>query len=278
MQLWQWRQQQRQHYPHLASQLDALLREACAWSPLDDLCQRHPPACDLAHLDHLWQRHCQEGIPIPYLLGRVTWRGMGLRVSPAVLIPRPETELLVDLALDWLGSQKSQGPWVDLGTGSGALALGLAQRVQQVYAVDISPAALAIAQHNIHTHQLAQRIQCRLGHWFAPLADLQGSLQGMVANPPYIPTGALGDLEVSVRDYEPHLALDGGEDGLVAIRELIQAAPHYLQPGGFWAVEVMAGQAGTVAHLLQESGHYQQITITPDLAGIPRFVSAVTCS
>jgi release factor glutamine methyltransferase len=281
--LWQWRQDYLREHPDMAQELDQFLRQAVGWSPLHGLTHRDPPGLDpeaTARVIRLWQEHLVTEIPIAYALEQVTWRDFTLRVSPGVLIPRPETELLVDLVLAWLQAQEHAqdqvGAWADLGTGSGAIALGLAAAgIPKVYAVDLSPEALAVARINVERYHKQDQIHLRQGNWFEPLADVAGSLQGVVANPPYIPSALIPTLDPGVRDYEPHMALDGGETGLAAIEILVQQAPIYLQSGGFWAVEVMIGQAPRVADLLAADGRYRQITITPDLAGIPRFVSAV---
>jgi len=277
MHLWQWRQRYLRDHLEMRHNLDEFLRQAIGWSRLHSLIDRDPPGLapeDVAQTIHLWQEHLTSGIPIAYALGRVTWRQLTLSVSQAVLIPRPETELLVELALGWLTSQAQVGPWADLGTGSGAIALGLtAGGIPKVYAVDLSAEALAVARRNVEQHHRQHQIEILQGSWFEPLPDVP--LQGVVSNPPYIPSSLIPTLELSVRDYEPHLALDGGETGLGAIGILIQTAPAHIQPGGFWAVEVMMDQADAVAELLAADGRYQQITVTPDLNGIPRFVSAV---
>jgi release factor glutamine methyltransferase len=206
------------------------------------------------------------------------WRDFVLKLSPAVLIPRPETELIID----WLSqenainSQLAQGNWVDLGTGSGAISLGLARCLPQatIFAVDTSLDALAIAQENAQSYGLSDRIAFFHGSWWTPLAHLAGQIQGMVSNPPYIPSSMIAGLQPEVTQHEPHLALDGGEDGLVAVRHLVETAPDYLVAGGLWLVEIMAGQAPLVAELLENQGQYQNIQILKDLAGIERFVVA----
>jgi release factor glutamine methyltransferase len=229
-------------------------------------------------LNELWQTRLVENRPIQYVAGFSFWRDFILKVSPAVLIPRPETELIID----WLYQEKeinfqlSQGNWVDLGTGSGAIALGLAQCFPQarIFAVDTSLEALAIAEENAQSYGLSGRIQFFQGSWWTPLAHLTGQIQGMVSNPPYIPSSMIAGLQPEVAHHEPHLALDGGEDGLVAVRHLIETAPDYLVAGGLWLVEIMAGQAPLVAELLENQGQYQNIQILKDLADIERFVVA----
>ncbi len=232
----------------------------------------------LADLDALWQRRLRERLPVQYLAGRTAWRQFELQVSPAVLIPRPETELLVDLALAACQAQPelARGHWVDLGTGSGAIALGLAAALPTatIHAVDCSTAALEVAIANAEQLGLRDRLQFHQGSWWQPLADWAGQVSGAIANPPYIPSAAIADLQPEVARHEPRAALDGGPDGLQAVRHLVATAPTYLQAGGFWAVELMRGQAETVAALLAQQGDYEQIAIEPDLTGGDRFVQA----
>lgn len=233
----------------------------------------------LADLDMLWQQRLIDRLPVQYIAQRVAWRHFQLVVSPAVLIPRPETEELIDLAVAASKNSSEQleaGQWVDLGTGSGAIALGLAEvfPAATIHAVDCSSAALAIASINTQRLGFTDRIQFYQGDWWQPLAILKGQVGGMVANPPYIPTALIPQLQPEVANHEPHLALDGGADGLDYIRQLIATAPDYLCQGGIWLVELMAGQAQTVAALLHDQGSYRNITIHSDLAGIERFVLA----
>lgn len=236
-----------------------------------------PMRCSRADLDRLWCQRLTQRLPLQQLTGSVQWRQMMLRVSRAVLIPRPETELIVELAMAATESQAiRQGAWADLGTGSGAIALGLAQELPQIqlHAVDCSAAALGIARQNAQQLALADRIQFYQGSWFEPLQPLAGQLAAMIANPPYIPSGMIPTLQPEVALHEPMLALDGGSDGLDSIRQLVITAPQYLQPGGLWLVEVMAGQAQRVGQLLEATHHYDRIQIHRDFAGIDRFVQA----
>lgn len=237
----------------------------------------------LSVLTQLWQQRLQERIPIQYLVGVAPWRRFSLKVAAGVLIPRPETELLIDLAVraiqDSPTSNLATGNWVDLGTGSGAIALGLAEVLTNaaIYAVDTSEEALVIARQNAIDLGFCDRIHFYQGSWWSPLQALQGQVSGMVSNPPYIPTALVAELQPEVARHEPHLALDGGSDGLDPIRHSVETAPDYLRPGGIWLVEMMAGQAESVAKLLQEKGCYEKIQIFPDLAGIERFALAYRC-
>jgi release factor glutamine methyltransferase len=295
--LWQWRDEAMAAALAAAipvAEVDWLLQELAG---LDRLTLRlksfkHQPQVQLrlplTELTELWRKRIQARVPVQYLAGTTPWRQFNLRVSSAVLIPRPETELIIDLAVTAaqvspivetsnleVGSAEPE-IWADLGTGSGAIAVGLATAFPKakVCAVDCSPAALAVAQQNATDLGLGDRVQFFQGTWFQPLESLEGQLRGMVSNPPYIPQGMLSDLQPEVAWHEPHLALDGGEDGLDCIRHLVTTAPSYLESGGIWLIEMMAGQAEQVVELLEKQGDYDRIQVHADLAGIDRFVLA----
>jgi release factor glutamine methyltransferase len=230
----------------------------------------------LEDLEHLWQRRLYDRLPVQYIAGVTPWRNFKIAVSSAVLIPRPETESLIDLAVAAAETNSlRQGHWADLGTGSGVLALGLADVFPNaiIHAVDCSPQALAIAQKNARSAGFGQRIRFYEGEWWQPLESLKGQFSGMVSNPPYIPSSTVLTLQPEVVNHEPHLALDGGADGLDCIRHLIDISPEYLKPGGVWLIEMMAGQADKVRELLQQAS-YHNIQIHADFAGIERFAVA----
>ena len=233
-------------------------------------------AMPLDRLSALWLDRIHDRQPVQYLVGKTFWRDFELVVSPAVLIPRPETEAIIDIALAATTSIQQQGVWVDLGTGSGAIAIGLARMlpVATIYAVDCSLAALAIACLNATRLSAIDRITFSQGNWWSSLGQFQGKVSVMISNPPYIPSATVLQLQPEVVDYEPHLALDGGDDGLAAIRILVDTAPEYLLPGGIWLVEMMAGQGESVRQLLVARGSYTDIEIINDLAGLDRFVLA----
>jgi release factor glutamine methyltransferase len=289
LQLWQWRSRAiakaiANNVP--VAEIDWLLQEVAG---LDRLALRLDSfkdkaeilmALSLEELDHLWHRRLEDRLPVQYIAGSTPWRNFRLKVSDAVLIPRPETECLIDLAVmaarSEISSQLKQGHWVDLGTGSGAIAIGLADAFPEstIHAVDYSLEALAIAQENAHNLGLADRIRFYQGSWWQPLAALKGQFSGMVSNPPYIPSNIVPTLQPEVAKHEPHLALDGGFDGLDDIRHLIEFSPSYLKPGGIWLIEMMAGQAEAVKMLLQKQGSYENIQIHTDLEGVERFALA----
>lgn len=199
------------------------------------------------------------GEPVAYILGRKEFYGLELTVGPAVLVPRPETELLVDLAL-----ARKPASVLDLGTGSGAIALALKRHLpaSRVVASDASAAALAVAQQNAAKFDLA--IEWRHGPWFEPLAGER--FEAIVCNPPYV---AVGDPHLDSLPFEPRLALLAGDDGLDAIRVLAREAPAHLLPRGWLLLEHGQGQHAAVRALLAAAG-LETEQGWPDLAGIPR--------
>ncbi|MEG4811713.1 peptide chain release factor N(5)-glutamine methyltransferase [Microcoleus sp. F8-D3] len=287
LELWQWVNQakaQARSYDIPLAEIDWLLQELAG---LDRLALRLESFKDLpkielklsfSELALLWQRRLQERVPVQYLTGIAHWRHFSLKVTQAVLIPRPETELLIDLAVEAVTSYSvnPKSHWVDLGTGSGAIAIGLASALTnaRVYAVDCSSEALAVARLNAENLGFESRINFYQGSWWEPLEFLKGQVSGMVSNPPYIPSSTVLTLQPEVLKHEPHLALDGGFDGLDCIRHLVETAPDYLESGGVWLVEMMAGQETAVADMLQSHGSYGKVQIFSDLAGIDRFALA----
>jgi release factor glutamine methyltransferase len=199
------------------------------------------------------------GEPVAYILGRKEFYGLDLAVNPAVLIPRPETELLVDLAL-----QRDFSSAVDLGTGCGAVALTLKKfrPRARVVAVEASAAALAVAKRNAAKHSL--EIEFRHGRWLEPLGAERFDL--IVSNPPYV---ALNDPHLAALRFEPASALISGPDGLDAIREIARGAGAHLAPGGWLLLEHGMGQDRAVRELLSAAG-LEGVASWPDLAGIPR--------
>jgi release factor glutamine methyltransferase len=237
--------------------------------------EKIPLSYSWSEITKRWQKRLKARVPLQYLLESVVWRDFTLKVSPGVLIPRPETELLIDIVGETVRGD-DVGIWVDLGTGSGAIAIGLASILTkaEIYAIDYSQTALAIAKENIINTGFADRIILKQGSWWTPLEKWKGQISGMLSNPPYIPSAEILDLQIEVREHEPRLALDGGEDGLTALRYLVATAPDYLRSGGLWLVEMRAGQGEKVAQMLENQGNYRQIQIINDLAGFDRFVLA----
>ncbi|PHV61867.1 peptide chain release factor N(5)-glutamine methyltransferase [Cyanobacterium aponinum] len=233
----------------------------------------------LDKLEKIWNLRITKRCPIQYLIGECHWRNFTLKVTPDVLIPRPETELIIDLAseITFNYSHLKTGNFLDLGTGSGAIALGLAEAFPNsyIYAVDKSKSALKIAQENALKYGFESRVKFCHGSWFDPINDLKNSFSLIVSNPPYIPSQMVLELEPEVVNHEPKIALDGGEDGLKDIRYLIENSPNFLVKDGFLILEIMAGQGKIVENLLKENGSYKNIKIEYDLAGLDRFAIGI---
>jgi release factor glutamine methyltransferase len=182
--------------------------------------------------------------PVQHLLGYEEFRGLRIGVTPDVLIPRPETEGLVERALELL-ADRAGAIVADIGTGSGAIACALASARPdlEVLAVDRSLGALSVASENVRGLGLAARVRLVAGDLFGPLGSLGGSLDMIVANPPYLPSGIIQTLPVEVERFEPHLALDGGPDGLRVLRRLVAQTPRFLRPGAWLLMEIGEEQA-----------------------------------
>lgn len=205
--------------------------------------------------------------PVAYILGRSEFWSLPLKVRPDVLIPRPDTEVLVEEALQ---RACSESRILDVGTGSGAIVIALAHELPnaRLVAIDLSEAALAVAQENAHSNSVAERISFQHGD----LQDLpSGPFELIVSNPPYIPQGDLASLQPEVRDYEPQLALAGGNDGLDCYRTLVAQAQKCLSAGGWMLLEVGLGQAEAVQQLLIEAGLIE-VFCRNDYAGVARVV------
>lgn len=259
-----------------------LLQHILGWSRTKLLLNWQDPFP--AEVELAWQKALSRratGEPVQYIIGQEGFYGLMLKVTPAVLIPRPETEILVQEIVNrgrrlWpLGL--SQPPLLaDIGTGSGAIPIAIAAQcpLWRIAAVDISREALLVARENAAAHGAEQRIRLLEGDLFAPLIQEGIAPDIVVSNPPYIPSGELPDLQREVRDYEPHEALDGGEDGLQFYRRLatgLKALPRLPRLAGF---EVGIGQAREVAAMLTDLGGFHAVDIVRDLAGIERHVLA----
>ncbi|WP_438447509.1 peptide chain release factor N(5)-glutamine methyltransferase [Gorillibacterium sp. sgz5001074] len=246
-----------------------------------------------ADLELQWQKllgRRAAGEPVQYVIGEEGFYGLTFRVGPAVLIPRPETEILVQEILargKRLWPAASAGPaeagplLADIGTGSGAIPVTVAAKCPgwQVAAVDISPAALEIARGNAAKNGLPEdRIRFYEGDLLQPLIESGVKVDILVSNPPYIPTEDLEGLQREVRDYEPHLALDGGQDGLIFYRRLVSELRQLPQLPRLVGFEVGMGQAGDVAGMLKATGAFGTVDIIRDLSGIDRHVLAEASS
>jgi len=227
-----------------------------------------------------WVERHRAGEPIQYIVGHETFFGLTFTVNRHVLIPRPETELLVEAVLQEMSmaaSARSSARPVraaDIGTGSGVIAITLARLNPgwDVWAVDCSEPALAVARENARRLGVPG-IRWLAGDYCSPLVELGVRVDLLVSNPPYVARPEIGRLAPGVRDFEPRLALDGGEDGLDAYRRIVGQLPAVLQPGALVAFEVGKDQAEAVLGLLRGNG-FAAVWTKEDLAGIPRFVFA----
>ena len=212
------------------------------------------------------------GEPIQYIAGEAEFYGLTFHVNSDVLIPRPETEHLVEKVIA-LGGSFARPRIVDVGAGSGAIAVALAAHLPgaQIYATEISAPALSVARENAERNGVADRVRFFKGDLLAPVAGEQFDL--VVSNPPYVPEGDRDALSVEVRDYEPAKALFAGGDGLAIYRRLIPAAFAALVEGGFVALEIGYGQQAAIAALLAGAG-FKEVEFTADLQGIARVACA----
>ncbi|KAK9831693.1 hypothetical protein WJX74_006366 [Apatococcus lobatus] len=241
-----------------------------------------PLRLSIHQLDALWTRRFAGREPLQYLTSAAHWRDMVLAVGPGALIPRPETELMVDFAEQAVKQQLALagGNWADLGTGSGALAAGLARscivRPQQVWAVEQSSEAAAWAHHNFKRLGITATCQVLNSSWDIALQEQWGLLSGILTNPPYIASKVIKTLQAEVEQYEPREALDGGGlDGLPAVESVCRAALLLLKPGGFLAIETGGPeQTQHVAGLLGPC--FQRVEEKADLSGVVRFVTATS--
>ncbi|WP_440328442.1 peptide chain release factor N(5)-glutamine methyltransferase [Mitsuokella multacida] len=213
-------------------------------------------------------------VPVAQILGEKEFMGLTFKVTADTLVPRPDTEILVQAAVDRLRAMAGEEPlrFADIGTGSGAICLSVLHYLSDTVAdtVDISPAARAVAEENAASLGLADRITFHTGDLLQPLSGI--SFAAILSNPPYIPEADIATLAPEVRLKEPHTALSGGQDGLDFYRRLANEAPAMLVPGGFTAFEVGIHQAGDVADLLKANPLIDRTEILPDYAGIDRVV------
>jgi len=211
------------------------------------------------------------GTPVPYLTGTRAFYGLEFAVTPDVLIPRPETEHLIEAALAWARERRDLRV-ADVGTGSGAIAVTLATQLPEarVWAVDISPAALAVASRNVDRYDLGKRVQCVRGDLLEPLSAAGLKIDLIAANLPYIALDDLGSLPVAL--HEPRLALAGGADGLDMIRRLLDQAPGVLAADGLLLMEIGAGQGARVCALAEAAFPGARVRLVADYAGHDRVV------
>ncbi|KAH7372683.1 hypothetical protein KP509_17G016300 [Ceratopteris richardii] len=236
----------------------------------------------LEELSNLWVERVHRRRPFQYIVSSAHWRDFVLFVKEGVLIPRPETEQMIDLAQEVINAHPvlSEGVWADLGTGSGALSIGIASILHpqgSVVAVDTSEEALFVASINIQKYGFQDKVKLRKGSWFSPLEDMKGKLAGILSNPPYIPSSHIPALQAEVALYEPRCALDGGEHGIDDLFVICKGATWALQSGGCIILETNGGdQAESVGCFLErmQSAPFCNVELIKDYAGVVRFVRA----
>jgi len=220
------------------------------------------------------------GEPLQYILEHQEFWSINFEVDPRVLIPRPETELLVEQGLSIISkiSFKRTLSILEIGTGSGVIAIALAKEMKNIFlvATDISRDALILAKENAKSAGVLDRIKFVNGDLFGPLhpSKERNIFDLILSNPPYIIRRKIRTLPKEVKDHEPIIALDGGEDGLAFYRHIIPEAPFYLREGGWLLLEVALGQSRIVSEMIEEEGHFFKPESIPDLSGIGRVVKA----
>lgn len=234
--------------------------------------KREMTAEQVIEYDELTTKRCDR-IPIAYLTGHKEFMGLELEISPAVLVPRPDTEILAQKTIEHLQNFDSELKLADLGTGSGAICISILKFVENVTAaaVDISAEALKVATRNAKKFNVEDRITFYEGDLFEPLKGQKFDV--IVSNPPYIKSGEFGSIQAEVKK-EPRIALDGGEDGLDYYRRIVKESAEYLTEDGFLAVEVGYNQSDEVYDLIKENGNFEYIQTWKDMANIERVVAA----
>ena len=246
-----------------------------SWSNLQNIIL-NPEQCfsleiPTEEIEVIWESHLQDQTPLQYLISKCPWRDFELEVSAEALIPRQETEFLIDIALKKV-INFNFGRWADLGTGSGPLAIALAKSLPnwKGHAVDISRDALGLARRNLKSLSPNANVKFSLGDWWQPLERWWGCFDLVVSNPPYIPSDLIGELEPVVKNHEPRIALDGGVDGLIAAKKIIIGASLGLAKGGWLILEHHYDQSEKIIKFMQDIG-MEEVSFEKDLNGIKRF-------
>ena len=229
----------------------------------------------IEEIEVIWESHLKDNTPLQYLISKCPWRDFELEVSAHALIPRQETEFLIDFALKKANNINS-GRWADLGTGSGPIAISLAKSLPnwKGYAVDISKDALQLAKRNLETLAPKSNVKFFIGDWWEPLQRWWGSFDLVLSNPPYIPSDLIEDLEPVVKNHEPRIALDGGADGMLASKQIIFGASNGLAKGGWLILEHHYDQSEKIIKFMKEIG-MGEVSFEKDLNGIKRY--AICC-
>jgi release factor glutamine methyltransferase len=227
---------------------------------------------NLEYLESIWEDHLLNSSPIQYLCEATFWRDLKLKVTNKVLIPRSETELIIDIVFKIFGKKSQKLLFAELGTGSGAISIALALKYPywDGLATDIDLDALEIARKNYVNSSKQSNLKFYCGNWWTPLESFKGKLDLAISNPPYIPKNTYEKLPREVKHFEPKIALLGGEDGLMHIREIIQEAPFFLKEKGWLILENHFDQGEKVKKLLIQN-KFKSVEIINDLSGVGRF-------
>ena len=246
-----------------------------SWSKLQNIILNPENYCFLEipteELEFIWESHLKDQTPLQYLVSKCPWRDFELEVSAEALIPRQETEFLIDFALKKVENLK-RGRWADLGTGSGPVAIALAKSLPnwEGHAVDISRDALQLAKRNVRSLVPNSNIKLSLGDWWEPLQRWWGTFDLVLSNPPYIPSALIGDLEPVVKNHEPLIALDGGKDGMIPSKQIIFGALNGLAKGGWLILEHHYDQSEKIIKFMKDIG-MEEVSFEKDLFGIKRY-------
>ena len=250
-----------------------------SWRKLQNIIL-HPEQCfslgfPIEEIEFIWESHLRDNTPLQYLISKCPWRDFELEVSANALIPRQETEFLIDFALKKVNNINS-GRWADLGTGSGPIAISLAKALPnwKGHAVDISIDALELAKRNLELLAPNSKVKLSIGEWWEPLQRWWGSFDLVLSNPPYIPSDLIEDLEPVVKNHEPRIALDGGADGMFASKQIIFGALNGLAKGGWLILEHHYDQSEKIIKFMKEIG-MGEVSFEKDLNGIKRY--AICC-
>ena len=227
---------------------------------------------NLDFLESLWDDHLLNSKPIQHICGATFWRDLKLKVTDKVLIPRPETELIIDIVFKIFGSKSDKLLFAELGTGSGAIsiALALAYPFWDGIATDIDQDALKIATENFTKLSKQSNLRFFCGHWWTPFESFKGKIDLAISNPPYVPQNIFEKLPKEVKNFEPKIALLGGEDGLKHIEEIVQQAPQFLKEEGWLILENHFDQGEKIKQLFI-SNKFTSVEVVKDLSGIGRF-------
>jgi release factor glutamine methyltransferase len=272
--------------PRLSAELLLAHALGCSRMALYTQYERVPPEGQIAAFRALVKERANH-VPVAYLIGKAWFFSLEFNVTRDVLIPRPDTETLVEFVIqharqrpEWSApAGGGGGPAIlDLCTGSGIIPIALARRLAQATftATDISDKALAVAKGNAELHGVQERITFLQGDLFQPLDSMAAPVlyHAITANPPYIPTAEVANLPATVRDHEPRLALDGGGDGLNFHRQIVAGVKRYLQPRGLVILEMQFDQGPALQGLFAAAGGFQNVRVIRDAAGHPRCVAA----